>query len=112
MAVLTKEDFLKAIQTRIGDDVSDEAMTFIEDMTDTYDSLNKSLENDGEDWKAKYEELDKTWRDKYKARFFDNQNTNSSNDTTSDEVKKEQEIDVKDDGEEIGFEDLFTEREG
>lgn len=112
MAVLTKEDFLKAIQTRIGDDVSDEAMSFIEDMTDTYDSLSKSLENDGEDWKAKYEELDKTWRDKYKARFFSNQNTNSSNDTTSDEVKDEQENDVKDDSESIGFDDLFAEREG
>ena len=62
--------------------------------------------------KSKYEELDKTWREKYKARFFESGNTNSSNPTTPTEVKKEQEEDVKDDSESIDFGDLFAEREG
>lgn len=112
MAVLSKEDFLKAVQTRIGEDTSDEAMKFIEDMTDTFDSLTKAGAGDGEDWEAKYNELDKSWREKYKARFFEGANTQSSNETTSDGVKKEQQEDVKEDGEEVSFDDLFEEREG
>ena len=112
MAILNKDDFLKAIQTRIGDDVSDDAMKFIEDMTDTFDSLTASSAGDGEDWKAKYEELDNTWREKYKARFFEGSNENSSNETTAQEVKKDQETDVKEDGENVTFDSLFAEREG
>lgn len=112
MAVLSKEDFLKAIQTRVGEDSSDDAMKFIEDMTDTFDSLTTASAGDGEDWKAKYDELDKTWREKYKARFFEGANTQSSNVTTSDEAKEEQETDVKEDGENISFDELFEEREG
>ena len=112
MAVLSKEDFLKAIQTRIGEDSSDDAMKFIEDMTDTFDSLTTASTGDGEDWKAKYDELDKTWREKYKARFFEGANTQSSNVTTADEAKEEQETDVKEDGENISFDELVEEREG
>lgn len=113
MAILSKEDFLTAIKTRVGDDVSDDSMKFIEDMTDTYNSLTESsAKDDGEDWKTKYEELDKTWREKYKARFFESGNTNSSNKTTADEAKDEQEEDVKDDGENVTFDELFEEREG
>ena len=113
MAILDKENFFASIKARIGDDVSDDAMKFIEDMTDTYNSLtDEGAKDDGEDWKTKYEELDKTWREKYKARFFDGSNTNSSNESSKDEAKKEQEDDVKDDGEEVSFDDLFEEREG
>lgn len=113
MAILSKEDFFTAIQSRVGDDVSDDAMKFIEDITDTYNSLTTASENnDGEDWKAKYDELDKSWREKYKARFFEGANTNSSNDTTKEKAKEEQEKDVKDDAEEVSFDDLFEEREG
>ena len=113
MAILDKESFFASIKTRVGDDVSDDAMKFIEDMTDTYNSLTEKTETeDEEDWKSKYEELDKTWREKYKARFFESSNTDSSNETSKEEVKKEQEADVKDDGEDVSFDDLFEEREG
>jgi len=113
MAILSKEDFFTAIKTRVGDDVSDDAMKFIEDITDTYNSLTESsAKDDGEDWKAKYDELDKTWREKYKARFFEGSNTESSNETSKEKAKEEQEKDVKEDGEEVSFDDLFEEREG
>lgn len=113
MAILSKEKFFESVKNRLGDDVSDEAMSFLEDITDTYNDLEtKSSNKDSEDWKSKYEELDKTWREKYKARFFESGNTNSSNPTTPTEVKKEQEEDVKDDSESIDFGDLFAEREG
>lgn len=105
MAVLSREDFLSRIQGKIGEDTSDEAMQFIEDMTDTFDSLVSSS-NDKEDWKAKYEENDKSWREKYKARFFSSENTSPL------DVKLSQEEDVKADGEQTTFDDLFAEREG
>lgn len=105
MAVLSREDFLSSIKGRVGEDTSDEAMKFIEDMTDTFDDYANRVV-DKEDWKTKYEENDKAWREKYKSRFF------SSDSTTPSDVKDEQEEDVVDDGEETTFEDLFEEREG
>lgn len=68
MAVLSKDDFLASLKNKIGEDTSDEALKFLEDMTDTYDSLSK---NRGEDWEKKYKDLDNSWRDKYKKRFFE-----------------------------------------
>lgn len=104
MSVLNKEDFFSKIKARIGDDSSDDALSFIEDMTDTFNDL-ESRTNDSENWKQKYDDLDKTWREKYRARFFDAG-------TTPEDVKKDQKDDVLDDAEEKDFDDLFTEREG
>ena len=67
--VLSKEEILDKIKTRIGDDTSDEALSLIEDINDTYDDLNTRVTEAG-DWKSKYEENDKSWREKYKDRFF------------------------------------------
>ncbi len=104
MSVLNKEDFFSKIKARIGDDSSDDALSFIEDMTDTFNDL-ESRTNDSENWKQKYDDLDKTWREKYRARFFDAG-------TTPEDVKEDQKDDVLDDAEEKDFDDLFTEREG
>lgn len=70
MAILSKDDFMKKIQGIVGDDKSDDSIKFIEDMTDTYNDLvgNKG---EGEDWKTRYEENDKMWREKYTSRFFE-----------------------------------------
>ena len=106
MSVLNKEEFMSRLKERIGDDTSDETMTFLEDITDTFNDMEtRSNGANDEEWKKKYEELDMSWREKYKARFFDSE-------TTPVEAKKEQEEDIKDDGEEKTFSDLFVEREG
>lgn len=107
MAILNKDDFLSRLKERIGDDTSDEAMTFIEDMTDTFNDLEtRSSGSNDEQWQMKLDELDKSWREKYKARFF-------STETTPEDVKEEQKEDVKDDENvEKTFDDLFVEREG
>lgn len=73
MAVLSKEDFLSRIKERIGDDNSDEAIAFMEDMSDTYEDMANKV-TDSTDWKKKYEENDKAWRDKYKERFTSSHN--------------------------------------
>ena len=63
--VLTKEEFLSKIKERIGENPTDEDISFVEDMTDTIDSLSQ-----GDDWKKKFEENDAMWRKKYTERFF------------------------------------------
>ena len=106
MPVLNREQFLSRLQERIGEDTSDEAMAFIEDMTDTFNDMEtRSNAQSDEQWKQKYDDLDKSWREKYKARFFNSE-------TTPADVKEEQEDDVKDDAEEKTYADLFEEREG
>ena len=42
MAKLNREQFLEAIKARIGDDTSDAAMQFVENMTDTFDGFSGS----------------------------------------------------------------------
>lgn len=94
MAILSKEEFLSTLKSKIGDSNTDEDIKFIEDMTDTYEDLAKNKDNtDNENWKEKYEQLDNQWREKYKQRFFD---------TTSKEPEKELEK------EDITIDDLFT----
>lgn len=71
MAVKTKEEILEAIKGKIGEDTSDETIALLEDISDTlndYDTKTK----DSTEWKTKYEENDKAWREKYTNRFFNN----------------------------------------
>ncbi len=68
--VLNKEEFLAAVKNRLGEDTSDDAIKFLEDVSDTYDDLAKRT-GDSDEWKKKYEENDKSWRDKYTKRFFE-----------------------------------------
>ena len=54
MAMLDREKFFERIKERLGEDDSDEALSFLEDVTDTYDDLERRAAGDGEDWKGKY----------------------------------------------------------
>ena len=100
MAVRTKDELLEIIKGRIGDDTSDETISFIEDITDTLsDYEEKATNSDTEEWKTKYEENDKMWREKYRERFF------------SKEVKKEDEDFSDDEIKSLSYDDLFEEKE-
>lgn len=70
MAVKTIDEIMASVRTRIGEDTSDEALGFIEDIQDTLDDMSKRVKESG-DWKQKYEENDKNWREKYQKRFFE-----------------------------------------
>ena len=70
MAVLDKESFFNKLHEKVGNDTSEESITFLEDMTDTYNDLQKKANGDGVDWEKKYHELDETWKAKYRHRFF------------------------------------------
>lgn len=102
MAIRTREELMNIIKTRIGDDNSDENISFLEDVTDTLDDLENKAVSDSTDWKAKFEENDASWRKKYTERFF-----NPDPDIEEDEIE-----DVKDlENEEKPktFEELFKE---
>ena len=104
MAVLSKDDFFKLIKSKVGDDTSDEALKFIEDITDTYNDLSNSSNGDGEDWQKRYEENDKMWRTKYKERFFGGTDETQSIIEPKPETK-DPEIEK---AETIKIDDLFT----
>ena len=70
MAVKNKEEILEAIKTRVGEQTDDETISFLEDVSDTFTDLETRANADGEDWKTKYEENDKMWRERYTTRFF------------------------------------------
>ncbi len=108
MAKLSAEEFMNSVKTIIGDRDDDEALKFIEDCKDT-------ITGEHDDWKAKYDEavkekedLDKSWRAKYKERFYspdtninennpkDNNEHNNILDTRSDEEKKAESITIND----------------
>ena len=70
MAIRTTDEVLEAVRARVGDDTSDEALSFIEDIKDTLTDYESRAKSDGIDWKQKYEQNDKEWRTKYRERFF------------------------------------------
>ena len=70
MAVLKREDFFSRLESQIHNDTSDEAISFLEDMQDTYNDLERRANGDGVDWEKKYHELDDSWKARYRHRFF------------------------------------------
>lgn len=112
MAKLNREQFLEAIKARIGDDTSDAAMQFVENMTDTFDGFSGSdsqqriseLEQQLNEANNAKDELDKSWRQRYRDRFF----SGVDNEKLPPEVK-DTEPPEPDRATTIQVNDLFTE---
>lgn len=100
MAIKSREDLLKSLNTLIGDNSTDENLAILEDVTDTLKDYEEKTA-DQTDWKTKYEQNDADWRKKYKERFL-----------SGESIKDEQEEDVKKDSKTLTFDSLFKEREG
>lgn len=89
------EEIMEAVKTRLSEDTSDEALAFIEDISDTLKAGNNI---EAEELKKKLEENDKMWRKKYMDRFFnndddkgnDNDNSNGSDDAEEPEPEAPQ----------------------
>lgn len=95
MAKLSKDELIEKVKKYVGDRTDDETIEIIEDISDSIDSP------DADEWRQKFEENDKMWRDKYISRFLE---------------KKEDELDTPTEHEEeekvyISFDDLFEEEE-
>lgn len=88
------KEILEALKSKL-DDTSDETLALIEDVSDTLKDYEDRTK-DTTDWKTKYEENDKEWRQKYHDRFF------SDDDSDGDDKGGSEEPEVK------TFDDLFS----
>lgn len=83
MAKLSKDELIEKVKKYVGDRTDDETIEIIEDITDSIDTA------DADEWKQKYEENDKMWRDRYVSRFFDKKAEDSETPTEHEEEEKE-----------------------
>lgn len=68
MAIVSKNDLVTRLSAIIGEDKNDDAISLVEDMSDTLDDYAAKTQDETK-WKEKYEENDRTWREKYISRF-------------------------------------------
>lgn len=95
MAKLSKDELIEKVKKYVGDRTDDETIEIIEDISDSIDS------SDADEWKQKYEENDKMWRDKYISRFVEKKEDELDTPTEHEDEEKEYN----------SFEDLFEEEE-
>lgn len=95
MPKLSKDELIEKVRKYVGDRTDDETIEIIEDITDSIDS------SDADEWKKKYEENDKMWRDKYISRFVEKKEDELDTPTEHEEEEKEYN----------SFEDLFEKEE-
>lgn len=95
MAKLTKDELIEKVKKYVGDRTDDETIEIIEDISDSIDS------SDADEWKQKFEENDKMWRDKYISRFLEKKEDELDTPTEHEEEEKEYN----------SFKDLFEEEE-
>lgn len=95
MAKLTKDELIDKVRKYVGDRTDDETIEIIEDISDSIDS------SDADEWRQKFEENDKMWRDKYISRFLGKKDDELDTPTEHEEEEKEYN----------SFEDLFEEEE-
>lgn len=99
MSVRSKEELLTAVREVVGDE-NESLVGIIEDISDTIDDYTNKTK-DTENWKEKYEQNDKEWRQKYTDRFF-NKDTGDEPNIELDDGQKEEAKKPK------TFADLFT----
>ena len=92
--VLNNDDFVKSVKSIIGDRTDEESINFIENMTDTYNSLVADKDVTNTAWEQKYNALNETWSKRYKDRFSE---------TITENKEKEKEETVP-----TSYGDLFT----
>lgn len=95
MAKLSKDELIEKVREYVGDRKDDETIELMEDISDSIDS------SEADEWKKKYEENDKMWRDKYISRFVEKKEDEIDTPTEHEEEEKEYN----------SFEDLFEEEE-
>lgn len=88
MAVLERDALFAKLKEIIGEDDSENSLSFLEDFSDTYESLVNSSK-DQTDWKKKYEDNDKEWKRKYKERFFSFTKQEQEQEQEQDEEQEE-----------------------
>lgn len=68
MAIKSIEDIINSARSIIGENTSDEALEFMDDLSDTMTDFDTRTK-DSTDWHDKYDQLDASWRKRYADRF-------------------------------------------
>ena len=102
MSILSRDEMLNRVRSLIGEDNSDESLSLIEDINDTFAEDNQQeierLRAETTRLTEENKRIDNDWREKYKSRFFDGE---------IKPPKKEDEFDDK--PKRLSYEDLFKE---
>lgn len=101
---MTLEKFIEIVHDFIGEDTSERALKFVDDVTNAFNSAVSNSSSDNEDWHKKYDELNEAWRKKYMHRFFNGDVNFDTNDADDDETHETT-------AETITTEDLFDDKE-
>lgn len=104
MPQLNREDFMARVSARIGEDNSDDALTFMRDMVDTFDGLTSSRpdtvsRSDFDQLQGRYDELSKSYRERFMTA------PNLPNSSSGDEDKEDE---AEQRAKSMKFSDLFS----
>ena len=99
MAVVEKESIMTRLNELIGDRTDDEAISIVEDVSDTIDSASGKGMVTEEEANRRVAEKEAEWRKKYKERFFSGGEGEEGKKTPENNETKTQEK----------YEDLFEE---
>lgn len=103
---LNRDEFISAISAIVGERTDDEAIAFVENMTDTYDAFGDSEKDKTiKDLKIRLEQTEEAWRTKYRNRFYSGTDEEENPSNQSLEEDKDEMIKA----EEITINDLFNE---
>ena len=94
--ILNRDEFFQRIHERMPDTTNADDIGFLEDMTDTYNDLENRANTDAENWKKKYEDNDRSWREKYKHRFFNGGDRSVPNQRPDEDIISPDNISVDD----------------
>lgn len=109
---LTKEELIEKFKNYAGEDVtSDAAIELLEDISDSVEVETEEEEEGeaGEDWEAKYKELDESWRKKYAERFSEPGGKEKEPEEEKEEEEETEETE-EERAENVTYEDLFEEK--
>lgn len=105
---LNRDDFMKAISVIVGERTDDEAIAFVENMTDTFDAFGDSEKDKTiADLQKSLEDTEQAWRKKYRDRFYGGTDEEENPSNQPLEEDKDDMIEA----EEITIDDLFEESE-
>lgn len=103
MPQLNRDDFMARINSRLGDDNSEDALNFLRDMADTFDGLSSQptdvvSKSDFDNLQGRYDELSRNYRERFMSAPIVNPEPEPQN--PNDEAEQR--------AKSIGFKDLFS----
>ena len=103
MPQLNRDDFMARINSRLGDDNSEDALNFLRDMADTFDGLSSQptdvvSKSDFDNLQGRYDELSRNYRERFMSAPIVQPEPEPQN--PNDEAEQR--------AKSIGFKDLFS----